>query len=213
MEWKYIETNGISYIEPLDGNSGWYWGMDYTSGDLYEAEELYQSQNTISSNRLILVKFPEGKLYEPIKAQKGQYIGRPIYYGKAIYCLLVDFSDEIIIIYKCDENMEYISQYATIELKGIKDCYNLALAVSPLMLIRQGHENVFQIIWPEKVSFEIDSTESFIYRDGDNLIFSKWFEDPDYREEIIVRDFNGKIIKSMKGTLTEMLDGQKWILN
>ena len=38
---KRIETQGITYIEPLDCSRGeWYWGSDYASGDLYEAEEL-----------------------------------------------------------------------------------------------------------------------------------------------------------------------------
>lgn len=212
MEWKHIETNGISYIEPLEGNSEWYWGMDYTSGDLFEAEELFQKQHVIKSNRLVLIKYPEGNLYEPIRTKKGQYIGRPVYYKDAVYCLVVDFCDEAINIGKCSKNMEHISPYATIKLKEIKDCYNLALAVSPLTLIRQSHENVFQIIWPEKVSFEVDNTESFMYRDGEHLIFSKWFEDPYYREEIIIRDFTGKIIKSMNGALSEMPNGQKWLL-
>ena len=36
---------GISYIEPLEGSAEWYWGMDYTSGDLYEAEELFKDGN------------------------------------------------------------------------------------------------------------------------------------------------------------------------
>ncbi len=31
---KRIETQGITYIEPLDGSCGeWYWGSDYASGD------------------------------------------------------------------------------------------------------------------------------------------------------------------------------------
>ena len=35
---KRIITKGISCLEPLDGSRKWNWGMDYTSGDLYEAE-------------------------------------------------------------------------------------------------------------------------------------------------------------------------------
>lgn len=38
---KEIETHGILDLQPLWG-SPWYWGTDYASGDLYEAEELYR---------------------------------------------------------------------------------------------------------------------------------------------------------------------------
>ena len=54
---KRIETQGITYIEPLDGSRGaWYWGTDYASGDLYEAEEerereAYQRQGVRGNRR------------------------------------------------------------------------------------------------------------------------------------------------------------------
>ena len=41
----------------------------------------------------------------------------------------------------------------------------------------------------------------------------KWYEDPDYREEVLVRDFKtGKVLKRMPGTICSMPDGQKWLL-
>lgn len=43
MKTKTIETDGITYIEPVPGaTSEWYYGMDYEHGDLYEAEELFK---------------------------------------------------------------------------------------------------------------------------------------------------------------------------
>ena len=44
---KRIETQGIYCIEPLDGSREWYWGMDYTGGDLYEAEELFRQGHPV----------------------------------------------------------------------------------------------------------------------------------------------------------------------
>ena len=55
------------------------------------------------------------------------------------------------------------------------------------------------VIWPEKVSFEIGENESFIFRKDDELVFSKWVEDPDYREEIVLRNSDGEIIKTIQG--------------
>ena len=44
---KEIKTGGISYLAPLDGSEDWYWGTDFTSGDLYEAEELWRDGHRI----------------------------------------------------------------------------------------------------------------------------------------------------------------------
>ena len=55
---KTINTRGITYLEKLDGCEHWYWGTDYIHGDLYEAEELYNSKHEIKSNTLLYVSYP-----------------------------------------------------------------------------------------------------------------------------------------------------------
>lgn len=57
---KRIITNGITNLEPLAGSSKWYWGADYASGDLYEAEELFRSGHPIRKNRLVPGPLPGG---------------------------------------------------------------------------------------------------------------------------------------------------------
>ena len=47
MELKIVETKGIQFIDHVPGSDRWYWGMDYTSGDLYEAEELFDDGHEI----------------------------------------------------------------------------------------------------------------------------------------------------------------------
>lgn len=68
---KRIITNGINYLEPLTGSSKWYWGMDYTGGDLYEAGDLYRDGHPIQRNRGILVRYPDGIVYEPVRPEPG----------------------------------------------------------------------------------------------------------------------------------------------
>ena len=58
---KRIITNGITNLEPLPGSGEWYWGTDYTNGDLHEAEDTFRSGHPIRKNRLLLVHRPEGK--------------------------------------------------------------------------------------------------------------------------------------------------------
>ena len=62
MNMKIIETNGITYIEPVYGaTSEWYFGMDYEHGDLYEAEELFNEGNNVKGRKLCLVHYPDGE--------------------------------------------------------------------------------------------------------------------------------------------------------
>lgn len=78
---KRIVPNGITNLEPLQGSGEWYWGANYASGDLHEAEELFRSGRLIRSNRLVLVRCPKGTVYEPVRTEPGQYLGRPVYHG------------------------------------------------------------------------------------------------------------------------------------
>lgn len=91
---KIIETNGITYLEKFDGCSEWYWGTNYTNGDLYEAEEIYLSGKEIKPNRLIFVHYPDGTVFEPIKSDRSQYFGMPAYVDGSIYILLVSFEEK-----------------------------------------------------------------------------------------------------------------------
>lgn len=215
MEYKSIKTNGINYIELVPGSSEWYWGTDYAWGDLYEAEEGFYEGHEIKPNRLIFAKYPEGIFCEPVKAHKGQYFGSPVCYDEQIYFVLVDFSKQEIWIYQGTEDLNNAHKCAIISLKEVKNCYNLLLSKYPLMLTRQGEENVFEEVWPERTSFSIGERESFMYRDGDKLYFSRWDEDEDdnYWEQVVVRAYpGGEVLEIIDGTLMEMPDGERWIL-
>lgn len=211
MEFKRIDAHGINCLEKMDGTD-WQWGSDYTGGDLYEAEELFRDGHRIRQNRLVFIRCPEARLCEPVTAREGQYFGRPCFDGGHIYCLLADFPQREILIYRCAPDMASASVYVRLPLDAAPDCYNLMLVSAPLTLVRQGHEDTFQVVWPEKGSFAIDGAEGLHSRDGDRLIFSKWYEDPDYREEVVVRRYpDGEVLERLDGTLMTMPDGQKWL--
>ena len=210
---KEVNTQGITYIEPLVGCNEWYWGMDYTHGDLYEAEELFRDGHPVSQNKLLLVHDPDGRVVQPVIAQEGQYLGNPVYYDGRIAILMVDFPAGQIIVMQFDRALEHIIERRELPLSTVKDCYNLLLKTAPLMVTRQGSEDTFQIIWPEQVSFTIGERESFWVRSGDKLYFSTWCEEPEYREEIIVRKLEtGEIIDRFPGSNMTMPDGRLWVL-
>ena len=210
---KVIETNGITYLEKFDSCLEWYWGTNYTSGDLYEAEEIFLSGKQVEPNRLIFVHYPDGNIFEPIKSEKNQYFGVPAYMDGLIYILHVSFVDKMIRVYQCSDNMLETVLTLEISLSTVKDCYNLKLDGFPLMVTRQGGENSFQIIWPEKIEFDIGGRESFLFRKDNKLYFSEWHEDPEYREEINIREYpTGKLLEKIEGAEMTMPDGQSWIL-
>lgn len=91
--FRQIHTGGICYLELLEGSSQWYWGMDCTGGDLYEAEELFTDGHKIDRTRLIFIHHPDGKVVEPIPAKKGQYFGRPLFYENKLILLVADFPE------------------------------------------------------------------------------------------------------------------------
>ena len=213
MEFKIVETKGIQFIDNVPGSDRWFWGMDYTSGDLYEAEELFDDGHEIRKNRLVLVSYPEGIVREPVIAAVGQYLGSPVFTEGRVFLLLVDFNDRRIKIMRCSEDCAEAEVYAEIPLDEAKDCYNLMLHIEPLTLTRQGHEDRFQVIWPDKGDFEMDPRESLDSRQGDVLIFGKWFEDPDYREVTVIRRYpTGEVLETMDGSVRRMSDGELWVL-
>lgn len=210
---KIIKMNGLFHLTELQGSGGWYWCCDYATGDLYEAEQLFRHGNAIQHNRLVFVHYPDGRVVEPIKAKAGQYFGGPAFDDGKLQLLMVDFPESMIRLFQYDDASEQTSLRAEIPLTEVKDCYNLMLTQSPLMVTREGSEHLFQVVWPEKAAFYVGNRESFCSRDADKLYFSRWFEDPDYRDEVVIRHFpSGEILNVIAGSLWEMPDGQKWIL-
>ena len=206
---KKIHTGGIVYIQPLDGTDEWYWGTDYISGDLYEAEELFRDGHRIDRNRLIFVHYPDGLVVEPVTAQEGQYFGLPAYEDGQILILLADFAAGEIRVLSYKEEVETVQ---VLPLSEIEDCYNLMLHGSPVCLTRQTADR-FQMIWPDRADFAIAPQETFCWRDGDRLYFSRWYEDPDYREETVVRQMpDGSVLEQYPGSPAIMPGGRKWVL-
>ena len=209
---KTIDLNGVTNMETVQGSSGeWYCSMDYIHGDLYEAEELFRMGHPVQSNRLYLIHYPDGTVYEPVPPVAGQYLGYPVYDNGAVALLAVNFVEGVIRIlrFQAGETQE-IEQ---LPLSAVKNCYNLILCANPLSLTRQPGDDTFELVWPEQIQFSIEERESLNFRDGDKLYFTVWHEDPDYREETVVRDLrNGTILDRFPGDIRIMPNGEKWLV-
>ena len=209
---KTIDLHGITNMELVRGGTDeWYWSTDYIHGDLYEAEELFRMGHPVQSNRLYLIHYPDGTVYEPIPAVDGQYLGYPVYDNGAVALLAVSFQEGIIRIlrFRPDELLEV----ARLPLSAVQNCYNLIIHANPLTLTRSPKDGSFEIVWPEQARFATDERESLNFRDGDKLYFTVWYEDPDYREETVVRSVkDGAILERLPGDIRIMPNGEKWLV-
>ena len=209
---KIIDLNGICHLEPVRGGTDeWYWATDFIHGDLFEAEELFRMGQPVLSNMLYLIHYPDGQIYEPVPVENGQYLGYPVYDDGAIALLVVNFQEGVIRILRFQPDK--MTEVAQIPLSSVKDCYNLILHTKPLMLTRSQGDNTFEIVWPEKIQFVISERETMNFREGDKLYFSSWYEDPDYREETVVRTLkDGMILERFAGDIRIMPNGEKWLM-
>lgn len=210
---KELDLKGISYLRPLEGTSEWYYALDYARGDLYEEQELYEDGKTLSGNHFFLVHFPDGEVFCPFSPTENIAFSDPVYYDQKISFLAVDFAAGKIRIqqFSCTEHI--VTELDALPLSSVKDCYNLRLTVHPLTLTRQPNDGTFELIWPEKKIFSIHERESYYYRDESDLYFSIWYEDPDYREETVIRDAGtGEIRKTLPGDMQIMPNGEIWYL-
>lgn len=211
MDIKDINVSGITYLHAMEGTDQWYYGLDHLSGDLYEAEELYGLGWEVKGSSLFLVKYPEGDVFNPVKKKKNTSLGQPVYYKGVISFPEVDFECAVVKIHSFDCGSCQTSTVAQVSLKEIEDCYNLRVCVWPLTLIRSDNKGNLDIIWPQKKHLEVTLREALDFRDDDKLILSRWQEDPDYREETVIRDFNtGEILKVIPGNIMLMPDGSQW---
>ena len=211
---RIIDIHGMTNMELVRGGTDeWYWATDYIHGDLYEAEELFRQGHSVRSNRLYLIHYPDGTVYEPVKPTDGQYLGSPVYDGSSVVLLAVSFTEGVIRILRFLHQQEKVQEVTQLPLSAVKDCYNLLLHTSPLSLTRQPNDGTFEIIWPEQVRFAIDERETLNFRDGEKLYFNIWYEDPDYREETMVRSLpDGTILERLSGDIRIMPNREQWLI-
>ena len=207
-----IDLQGMTNMELVRGGTDeWNWSTDYIHGDLYEAEELFRMGHPVLSNRLYLIHYPDGTVYEPVPAMAGQYLGYPVYDNGAVALLVVNFPEGIIRILRFLPGK--LSEVAQIPLSAVKDCYNLILHTAPLTLTRSPGDCAFEIVWPEQVRFPIEERETLNFCDGDKFYFTVWYEDPDYREETVVRSLqDGTVLDRFPGDIRFMPNGDKWLV-
>lgn len=215
---NFIKINGLQggYPESIEGTSEWYYCKiaEDTFCDLYEAEEIIKAGYTYKGMNCALIHFPDGTVYEPFTMQENVYVDAPIYWGGVLYFLVADFNENRIRIVAWDTASKRQEVAAELSRDEVKNCYNLMLRVAPIMLIQEANDDVLEIIYPEKKRILLAENEGLYFRDGDKLYCSAWYEDSDYHEKVIVRDYHTGEIQEIfdKQNMRRMPNGAVWFL-
>lgn len=214
---KFIKIEGLqdAYPERIDGTSEWYYCKMAKNCfcDLHEAEEIVKAGHVYEGMNCVLIHFPDGKVFRPFETRQNVYVDAPVFWDGKLYFLVVDFSKRWIEIIAVNTRSYEKNVVAGVSLEEVEDCYNLMLRVAPVILVRDGNKNVLEVVYPEKKRFEIGNHEVMLFRDGNQVYFSDWYEDPVYHERTIVRDWNtGEVTESFEGQVCRIPNGDVWVI-
>lgn len=107
---------------------------------------------------------------------------------------------------------ERLNLLTEIALKEAGDLINVRIVKEPFMLVKcEMQDDKVDFLWPFRKHLQLEENETLDFIEGEQIITSKWIEDPDYREEVIIRRMSdGEIVERMQGCIVEMPDGTRW---
>ena len=211
MEIKIFEGFEDLYPERVDETDLWYYAQWSPCSEAYEALD-YKKE--YPGTRLYLIKYPSGEIYEPMGQEKNVFIERPVYEHKdnSFGIIRYDFSKEVIQLLIFKPGRSGVEVLAETDFSKVGDMINVRLITSPFALVRHDVQNdAVHFLWPREMHIQFEENEGLYFQDDGKLYTSKWIEDPDYREESIVRDAEtGQILERSPGYLRRMPDGSVW---
>lgn len=199
------------YPDEVDGTDSWYFGQWTPCSEAYEVPGF---KNKYPGTKLYFIEYPSGKVFEPIKQEINVFLERPIYEHKdnSFGIVRYDFNNEVIQIIIFKPECSNVKTIKEIPFSKVGDMINLRLIISPFALVKHDvHNDSVEFLWPKETNYEFEKNESLYFQDNGKLYLTKWIEDPDYREEVIVRDaITGQILERSPGYLRRMPDGSMW---
>ncbi|MGO4961757.1 hypothetical protein ACTQ5X_08440 [Jeotgalibaca porci] len=199
------------YPEKVDETDSWYYAQWTPCSEAYEVPDF---KNKYPGTRLYFIEYPSGKVFEPIKQGKNVFLERPVYEHKdnSFGIIRYDFNEEVIqvLIFKPDcYSVKIITEMA---FSKVGDMINVRLVTSPFALVKHDvQSDTVDFLWPKEMHIQFEENEGLYFQNDGKLYTSKWIEDPNYREEIIIRDAEtGEILERNPGYLRRMPDGSVW---
>lgn len=202
---------GFGYPQRVDGTNAWFSCEEGSEvcGMLWEAEDLVKEGGSFEGRIHHLIHFPEGAVHSPFALKKNVFVEEPFWDGAHMDFLAVDFNEKKIRVYQYAPETRKLTELTALPLD--EDCDGYCLRASPLMLCRRVGASRWDVLWPEKRTYLLGENEGMMFRDGDDLYCSEWLEDPDYHENVIVRDYGTGAVKAQyRAYLVRMPNGDYW---
>lgn len=201
------------YPEKVDETDSWYYGQLTPCSEAYEVPDF---KNNYPGTRLYFIEYPSGKVFEPIKQKKNIFLERPVYESKdnSFGIISYDFNKEVIQILVFKPECSSVKVIAEMPFSKIGDMINVRLVTSPFALVKHDIQgDAVDFLWPKEMHIQFEENESLYFQNDGKLYMSKWIENPDYREEIIIRNAEtGQIIERSLGYLRRMPNGSVWMM-
>lgn len=211
---KIRELNGCEkvYPEKIDGTSEWFY-CNLSGG--VDVEDILDFQNEYMGNKVYLINI-SGKIFEPIKQENNIYLSNPIYNvdDHAFAIIKFDFNKKTIQIIKYDIETDNCSVAGEVPLSKGGDLINICILQNSYTLVKHEISNDSVIIlYPVEKRIQLEENEGLVLLNDNKFISFKWIEDPDYREEIIIRDYEtNEVIERKDGFNVIMPNGEFWML-
>ena len=125
----------------------------------------------------------------------------------------MSFTESVIRIMRFLHQQVEVQEVARLPLSAVKDCYNLMLHTSPLSLTRQPNDVHSRLSGQNMYDSQSMIERRLISVMETKLYFNVWYEDPDYREETVVRSLHdGTILERFPGDIRIMPNGERWLI-
>lgn len=199
------------YPERIDGTDSWYYAQWTPCSEAYEVPDF---KNKYPGTKLYIFEYPSGKVFEPIEQEKNVFLESPVYEHSdcSFGIIRYDFNKKVIQVLIFKPECFSVKVITEIPFSQDEDMVNIRLVTSPFALVKHDvQSDTIDFIWPKEMHIQFEKNEALQFQDEGKLYTSKWIEDPDYREEIIIRcSSSGEILERSPGFLRRMPDGVIW---
>lgn len=200
------------YPEKIEGTSQWFYGQVTPCSEAYEVPAY---NGNYSGTRLYIFNI-DRKVYEPFKQEKNVFINPPVYSNKhnSFEIVRFDFNKSLIQAFEYVPEPERLTPLVELAMSEFDDIVNIRIIKEPFTLIKyDGLNDSVRFIWPEERQYQLEVNEILCFLDDGMLITTKWYEDPDYREEVIFRNSaTGEVVDRKAGYISVMPNGEKWLM-
>ncbi|MTB64896.1 hypothetical protein GGG87_07795 [Streptococcus sp. zg-86] len=205
--------SGFESILPqtIDGTSQWIFGKNppYTDPNDILVEEL-----DYLGTELYLFELQNQKVYQPFPKEAMIYLENPVYdpLSDSFGLLRFDFLQHIIQAYQYRPLNQELTLLTTVPFEKAGDLINVRLISSPFTLIKHEiHYSRTHFLWPVEEVCQWETNECLNYLDDQYFYTSKWVEEPEDYEEVIVRERSThQIIQRQKGRRLLLPNGEYW---